>query len=301
LLGLDGTPAAHIEGYGQWTDLVSLTELGESLYNFYGYKVVGVYQDKEDIMNSPKTKAYPDDGNFNRSNTVWPGDLKFADLSGPDGTPDGLIDEYDRTNIGSPLPKFTFGFNNTFSYKNFELNVFMSGSVGNKILNYVGRGLISMESMWNNQLADAVDRAKLESINSGKQYPLINSSGGTVNDWYEDIDNVKVKNPETRIPRAIAGDPNDNNRISDRFIEDGSYLRFKNITLAYNIPKNLLRNVSIDNLRIYSNIQNMWTITRYTGFDPEVGASQTNDNVSGLDNGRYPSPRIYTFGLSITF
>jgi TonB-linked SusC/RagA family outer membrane protein len=301
LLGLDGTPAAHIEGYGQWTDLVSLTELGESLYNFYGYKVVGVYQDKEDIMNSPKTKAYPDDGNFNRSNTVWPGDLKFADLSGPDGTPDGLIDEYDRTNIGSPLPKFTFGFNNTFSYKNFELNVFMSGSVGNKILNYVGRGLISMESMWNNQLADAVDRAKLESINSGKQYPFVNSSGGTVNDWYEDIDNVKVKNPETRIPRAIAGDPNDNNRISDRFIEDGSYLRFKNITLAYNIPKNLLRNVSIDNLRIYSNIQNMWTITRYTGFDPEVGASQTNDNVSGLDNGRYPSPRIYTFGLSITF
>jgi TonB-linked SusC/RagA family outer membrane protein len=301
LLGLDGTPAAHIEGYGQWTDLVSLTEIGQSLYNFYGYKVAGIYQDKEDILNSSKTKAYPDDGNFNRSNTVWPGDIKYEDLSGPDGVPDGVIDEYDRTNIGSPLPKFTFGFNNTFSYKNFELNVFVNGAYGNKILNYVGRSLISMESMWNNQLADAVDRSKLEAISADKQYPSLNSTGSTVNAWYEDIDNVKVKNPGTDIPRAIAGDPNDNNRVSDRFIEDGSYLRFQNITLSYYIPKELLRNWSIDNLRIYSNIQNMWTITKYTGFDPEVGASQTNDNVSGLDNGRYPSPRIYTFGLSITF
>ncbi|MCG6187251.1 SusC/RagA family TonB-linked outer membrane protein [Maribellus maritimus] len=301
LLGLDGTPAAHIEGYGQWTDLVSLTEIGESLYNFYGYKVAGIYQNKEDIMNSPKTKAYPDDGNFNRSNTVWPGDIKYEDLSGPDGVPDGVIDEYDRTNIGSPLPKFTFGFNNTFSYKNFELNVFINGSYGNKILNYVGRSLISMESMWNNQLSDAVNRAKLEAVNPDKQYPSLNSTGSTVNAWYEDIDNIQVKNPDTDIPRAIAGDPNDNKRISDRFIEDGSYLRFKNITLSYYVPKKLLRNLSIDNLRVYSNIQNMWTITKYTGFDPEVGASQTNDNVSGLDNGRYPSPRIYTFGLSITF
>ncbi|QGY44073.1 SusC/RagA family TonB-linked outer membrane protein [Maribellus comscasis] len=301
LLGLDGTPAAHIEGYGQWTDLVSLTEIGESLYNFYGYKVAGIYQNKEDIMNSPKTKAYPDDGNFNRSNTVWPGDIKYEDLSGPDGVPDGVIDEYDRTNIGSPLPKFTFGFNNTFSYKNFELNVFINGSYGNKILNYVGRSLISMESMWNNQLSDAVNRAKLEAVNPDKQYPSVNSTGSTVNDWYEDIDNIQVKNPDTDIPRAIAGDPNDNNRVSDRFIEDGSYLRFKNITLSYYVPKKLLQDLSIDNLRVYSNIQNMWTITKYTGFDPEVGASQTNDNVSGLDNGRYPSPRIYTFGLSITF
>ena len=301
LLGLDGTPAAHIEGYGQWTDLVSLTEIGEPLYNFYGYKVEGVYQDKEDILNSPKSKAYPGDGNFSRANTVWPGDLKFQDLSGPDGTPDGVIDEYDRTNIGSPLPKITFGFNNTFSYKNFELNVFLSGSIGNKILNYVGRNLISMKSLWDNQLQKAVNRAKLEPVNSGIAYPYTNTYGAAISDWFMDIDNVRVKNPGTDIPRAISGDPNDNNRISDRFIEDGSYLRVKNITLAYYIPKSLLRHVGIDNMKVYSNIQNMWTITKYSGFDPEVGASQTNDNVSGLDNGRYPSPRIYTFGMNISF
>lgn len=291
LLGLQGTPAAHIEGYGQWTDLVSLTEIGDPLYNFYGYKVVGLYKDKQDILDNPKTKAFPNDGNFNRSNTVWPGDLKFADLSGPEDKPDGIVDEYDRTNIGSPLPKVTFGFNNTFRYKNFELNVFTNGSIGNKILNYVGRNLIRMESMWNNQLQEAVDRAKLEPV-----------SGTATDGWFNDINNVKVKNPDTRIPRAIAGDPNDNNRISDRYIEDGSYIRFKNITLAYYFPQDMIKKIGMTNLKVYSNIQNLWTITKYTGFDPEIGANQANDTyVFGLDNGRYPSPRIITFGLNISF
>ncbi len=301
LLGLNDTPAAHIEGYGQWTDLVSLTEIGDPLYNFYGYKVAGIYRDKEDILNSPKPKAYPDDENFKRDNTVWPGDLKFADLSGPNGAPDGIIDEYDRTDIGSPLPKFTFGFNNTLRYKSFELNLFMNGSVGNKIMNYVGRSLSGMESMWSNQLQTAVDRAKLEPINENKVYPIVNEFGTTINNWYEDIDNVRAINPGTSVPRAIAGDPNDNTRISDRYIEDGSYLRFKNITLAYYVPVSLLKKVGIQDLKIYANLQNVWTITNYTGFDPEVGASQASDNVSGLDNGRYPSPRIYTVGVNISF
>jgi len=294
LLGLTGTPAAHIEGYGQWTDLVSLTEIGDPLYNFYGYKVVVIYKDKADILTSPKPKSYPADGNFDRSNTVWPGDLKFADLSGPNGAPDGIIDEYDRTNIGSPLPKFTFGFNNVFRYKNFELNVFLNGSVGNKLLNYVGRSLSGMETMWSNQLITAIDRAKTEPVDANKTYP----AGAN---WFNDIDNLRVKNPETNIPRNIGGDPNDNMRISDRYIEDGSYVRFKNITLAYYVPKNLLSKARIDNFKVFVNVQNMWTITNYTGFDPEVGASQANDNVYGLDNGRYPSPRIVTFGLNITF
>jgi TonB-linked SusC/RagA family outer membrane protein len=294
LLGLTGTPAAHIEGYGQWTDLVSLTEIGDPLYNFYGYKVAGIYKDKEDILNSPKPKSYPADGNFNRSNTIWPGDIKFADLSGPNGTPDGIIDEYDRTNIGSPLPLFTFGFNNIFRYKNIELNVFLNGSVGNKLMNYVGRSLSGMESMWGNQLVTAIDRAKTEPIDPNKVYAT-----GTY--WFNDIDNVRVKNPGTNVPRNIGGDPNDNMRISDRYIEDGSYLRFKNITLAYYVPKSLLSKARIDVLKVFANVQNMWTITKYTGFDPEVGTSQASDNVYGLDNGRYPSPRIVTFGLNITF
>jgi len=300
LLGLDGTPAAHIEGYGQWTDLVSLTEIGQPLYTFYGYEVAGVYQDKEDILSSPVQKAFPDDGNFSRG-TVWPGDLKFADLSGPDGVPDGVIDEYDRTNIGSPLPKFTFGFNNVVRYKDFELIVFINGSYGNKIFNYVGRSLSQMNTMWSNQLTSATDRAMLEPIDPDKVYPFVNAYGTTINNWYDDIDNVRVANPGTDIPRAVAGDPNENNRMSDRYIEDGSYLRIKSISLSYYVPGNLLNRMRVDNMKVYVNLQNMWTFTKYTGLDPEVGASQTNDNVFGLDNGRYPAARIYTFGVSFTF
>jgi TonB-linked SusC/RagA family outer membrane protein len=300
LLGLNDTPAAHIEGYGQWTDLVSLTEIGQPLYTFYGYKVAGIFQDKADILSSPKQKAYPADGNFKRS-TIWPGDIKFADISGPDGKPDGVVDEFDRTNLGSPLPKFTFGFNNVVRYKDFELTVYMSGSVGNKLMNYVGRTLSDMSNMWTNQLQTAVDRAKIVPIDPDKTYPFVNSSGTTINNWYDDIDNVRVSNPGTTIPRAVSGDPNENSRISDRYIEDGSYLRMKNISLTYYIPKSIIGKMNLDNMKVYVNLQNMWTISKYTGLDPEVGASQANDNVFGLDNGRYPAARIYTFGLSITF
>jgi len=300
LLGLTGTPAAHIEGYGQWTDLVSLTEIGQPLYTFYGYQVVGIFQDKDDILNSPHQKAFPADGNFKRS-TVWPGDLKFADLSGPDGEPDGVIDEFDRTAIGSPLPKFTFGFNNTFTYAGFELSVYLNGSYGNKLMNYVGRTLTEMTSGWSNQLSTAVDRAKVEPIDPNKTYPFVNTAGTTINNWWDDIDNVQVSNPGTEVPRAVAGDPNENTRISDRYIEDGSYLRVKNLSLAYNIPGAAVRRLGVDNIKVYVNLQNMWTLTRYTGLDPEVGASQTNDNVFGLDNGRYPAARVYTFGLNFAF
>jgi TonB-dependent starch-binding outer membrane protein SusC len=121
------------------------------------------------------------------------------------------------------------------------------------------------------------------------------------NGSWDDITNIKVKNPSAKAPRGVPGDPNANMRISDRYIEDGSYLRFKSITLTYNIPKRYTDPLSISRMRVYVNLQNMWTITNYSGFDPEVGASQTSNNVYGLDNGRYPSPRIYAAGLSVTF
>lgn len=301
LLGLDGTPSAHIEGYGQWSDLVSLTEIGQPLYGFYGYVVDGMYLDKEDIKDNPKSEKYPADGNFDRSNTVWPGDLKFKDISGPNGVPDSLINSYDRTLIGSPLPEFVFGFNNTFNYKNFELNVFVSGSYGNKLLNYVGRSLSNMNSLWPNQLQIATNRAKLEPINADEEYPRVNSTGREVQNWFDDIDNVRVANPGTNIPRAISGDPNNNSRISDRYIEDGSYLRFQTISLAYNVPNRIFERIAVNSIRIYAKAQNLWTMTNYTGFDPEVGASQTGNNVYGMDNGRYPSPRVYTMGVNVSF
>jgi len=160
--------------------------------------------------------------------------------------------------------------------------------------------LSGMTSIWDNQLKKVTKRAQLEPIDPNKTYPTV-INGVTVNNWFEDITNVKVSNPNTRIPRAIYNDPNDNNRISNRYIEDGSYLRIKNIAFGYNLPATFVRKMKIDNLRIYANIQNLYTFTKYSGYDPEIGASTASANVFGLDNGRYPSPQVYTFGLSLSF
>lgn len=294
LLALNNTANAAIVGYGQWNDVVSMTTIGESLYNFYGYVTDGIYQNLEDIQNSPKPEKYPADGVFNRSQTVWVGDVKYKDLSGPDGKPDGVINEYDKTNIGSPMPDFTFGWTNTFRYKGFDLSIFINGSYGNKVYNYLKMKMTSMSDAWSNQLADVVNRARLEPVDATVVY-----TDGT--QWYDHIENVRVANPSASLPRAVIGDPNDNDRISDRYIEDGSYIRLKNIALGYTFPKKWIKTIGVENLRVYMNIQNLLTITGYDGYDPEIGVNTQNVNVYGMDFGRYPSPTTYSFGLSLTF
>lgn len=292
LLSLSDTENATLVGYGQWGDVVCVSEIGKPLYNFYGYKVEGVYKDLDDIQNSAKPAKYPSDGVFSRGNTVWVGDIKYKDVD-----ENGIIDERDRTDLGSPLPKFTFGWTNTFRYRNLDLSIFLNGSYGNKVMNYNSLTLTHMNSTWTNQLQSVVSkRARLEPID-----PTIVYADGSK--WFDHIDNVRVKNPGTKIPHTSINDPNDNDRISDRYVEDGSFLRIKNITLGYTFPKALLNKAKIENLRVYVNIQNLYTFTKYTGYDPEVGAS-TQDSTGltyGLDNGRYPSPAMYSFGLNITF
>jgi TonB-linked SusC/RagA family outer membrane protein len=291
LVALSGTTNANLVGYGQWNDVVSVSQIGQPLYNFYGYVVEGVYEDLADIQNSPVSDHYPSDGVFNPNSTVWPGDLKFKDING-----DGKIDENDRTVIGNPLPDFTFGFTNTFRYKNFDLSIFINGSVGNDVLNYTSISLTHMNSSWTNQLTTVKDRAQLVQVDPTKTY----ADGSW---WYYDVTNVKVANPDTKIPRATTADPNDNDRISSRYIEDGSYVRLKNITLGYTFPKKSLRKLHLESLRLYANLQNICTITGYSGYDPEVGASTQDSKglVYGVDYGRYPSPTVYSFGLNISF
>lgn len=304
LLSLSGTENANLVGYGQWDDVVCVSEVGQSLYNFYGYVVEGVYTDVDDLMNSPLpaqfmnkiedaegnvTYTHKEVSDFNRTNTTWVGDLKFKDLNG-----DGAIDQDDRTILGSPLPKFTFGWTNTFNYKNFDLSIFINGSYGNKVLNYNSITFSHMNSAWTNQIVDKVaDRAQLVKVDETV----------TTENWYNDVTNVKVANPDTKTPRPTVNDPNDNDRISSRYVEDASYIRLKNITLGYTFPKSFLAKTHIENLRAYVNVQNLFTITPYSGYDPEVGAS-TQDSTGltyGLDNGRYPSPTMCSFGLNITF
>lgn len=299
LVALDGTAQAAIWGYGQWGDIISKSVVGGSLFNFYGYVTDGIYKDYEDLKNSPKpTWSTPTDGKYVRSQTVYVGDIKYKDINN-----DGVIDENDRTDLGSPFPKMTFGWSNTFTYKDFDLSIFVNGTIGNKVLNYNSIALTQMKSAWSNQLTNVNNRARLEAID-----PTIDYSGGVttvgglvVYNWYDDVANVRVSNPETSMPRAIIGDPNDNDIMSDRYIEDGSYLRLKNISLGYTFPKKWISKLNLENLRIYANIQNLWTITKYEGYDPEVGASTQNVNVFGCDNGRYPSPTTYSFGINVGF
>ncbi len=298
LKSLSGSTA--LPGYGQWTDVVSRSVPGESLYNFYGYEVEGVYQSFEDILNSPVntlqqnnpiitnadgTKSWSTDPTkYNPKNTTYVGDIKYKDVNG-----DGVIDENDKTNIGSPLPKFTFGWNNTFVYKNFDLNIFINGSVGNKVGNYMKMKLTHMNSPWSNQLSDVQNRTRLQ------------PKDGVYSDyWYNDISNV-ITTGESNIPRAAINDPNDNDAWSSRYIEDGSYVRLKALTLGYTFDEKLIKKLGLTNLRLTLNATNLLTITGYDGYDPEIGVSTASNNVYGLDNGRYPSPTSVTLGVNVSF
>ena len=306
LVALQGTTSAAIIGYGQWSDVVAVSSVGRPMYDFYGYEVEGVYTSFDDILASPVNTLYAqsvvqaEDGTwqhvtdptkYSKNNTVWPGDLKFKDVNN-----DGIIDESDKTHIGSPLPKFTFGFTNTFNYKSFDLSIFINGSYGNKVMNYTSIPLTSMTSTWNNQIQEKIaDRAQLAPIDANKVY-----EDGSA--WYNDITNVYVTNPGTQTPRVALGNGYNQN-ISSRYIEDGSYIRLKNVSLGYTFPKSIIKKLYLENLRVYCNLQNVLTITGYDGYDPEIGASTTDANgyVFGLDNGRYPSPFTCTFGLNISF
>ena len=304
LTKLSGTSSAAILGVGQWNDVVSKSDVGQPLFQFYGYVTDGVYTSYEDIENSPKPVSYGGSNGYNKYNTVWVGDVKYKDISGPDGVPDGKIDENDRTYIGNPMPKYTFGWTNTFRYKDFDLTVFVNGSVGNKVYNYIRMKLDAMKSVWQNQASTVLNRSQITAIDPNKDYSngYLGHNANTVYHWYDDIDNVQVLNP-TNIPAAHLNDPNENTRVSDRYIENGSYLRIKNITLGYTFPKQWIKNLGLENVRLSCNIQNLWTITGYKGYDPEIGASTSDMNgyVYGLDNGRYPSPTVYSFGLNVTF
>ncbi len=290
-----GIKDAALDGFtgGAGNILISRTMNGMPLGEFYGYKVVGVFKDKADILNSPvqwDPTEVDADGNpvFERNGTVWPGDLKFADIDGND-----TIDVRDRTYLGSPQPKFTFGFNNTFRYKGFELEIFLVGSYGNKIYNFNkqgdGSGIADMRSAWNNQLREVTGRAKLQPVTEA------------VDGWWNDINNVQVSNMGTDIPRATNQDPNQNARVSDRYIEDGSYIRARNITLSYTIPDVVTRRIKFSQLKVYARVQNAFTITNYKGYDPEVGQDTWDPLIYGLDNGRYPSPRTYSLGVIANF
>ncbi|WP_225035116.1 SusC/RagA family TonB-linked outer membrane protein [Winogradskyella sp. SM1960] len=246
---------------------ITLTQVGQPIGLFYGYQVEGLFRTLDDINGAPIQFGRPfEDALFG---STWLGDVKYKDVSGPNGVPDGVIDGDDRTVIGDPHPDFTFGFQNSFSYKSFDLSVFMQGSYGNDIFNAIGRSLTAGNRTYTNQLPSVLD--------------------------YWSIDN-----PNAGSPRLARNDtPNIN--ISDRYIEDGSYLRIQNVTLGYTLPSRFSNDIGLSKLKVYGSIQNLHTFTNYSGYDPEVGAYNQNALLLGVDNGRYPSPRTFTLGINVEF
>lgn len=226
-----------------------LLKVGEPLGSFYGRVVDGVFQNQEEIDASAQPAAKP-------------GDFRYRDI-----VPDGVINDNDRTIIGNGYPKTFGGFNNTFTYKGIELNIFLQGSYGNDILNFGRFDLLNLNGN-NNQSREVLNR------------------------W-------TPENPSNEVPRANAGG---GQRILSTFhVEDGSYLRLKNISLSYNLPEAILEKAYLRTARIYVSAQNYVTLTRYKGYDPEVSRFGTTAISQGMDYGGYPAAKTILIGMNLTF
>ncbi|WP_111707417.1 TonB-dependent receptor [Lutibacter citreus] len=235
---------------------MSRTQAGHPLASFYGYEMIGIFQNQEEIDNYPHIAG------------TKPGDVKYKDINGAEGDPDGIIDNKDMTYIGSPFPDFTYGLNIDMKYKQFDFTAFFQGSQGNDIF-------------------DATDANLMTST-------ITNFRDKMLNRWTGD-------GTSNSIPRVTHKNQTINSLQSSRYIKDGSYLRLKNVQLGYTFPEGIVKNVN--DIHIYIAAQNLFTITNYDGLDPELGidASRNQLLAIGIDEGRYPSVRTFSLGLNINF
>jgi TonB-dependent starch-binding outer membrane protein SusC len=252
---------------GQGWDEFSRSYVGGPVGEFFGYQSLGIFQSQEQI---DELNAAAPGGIYYRAATR-PGDRYFADITG-----DGKVDAEDRTSIGSPQPKFYGGLNLDGNYKAWDFNLYFYGSFGNKILNYVESHLESFQKRG----SEGVQNVSQDYYN---------------NYWTPD-------RPSNRYARALPNDDNTLNSVpSDVWVEDGSFVKLKNITVGYTLPNTLMEKASISKLRFYVSAQNLFFITDYSGLDPEIGIQGGNATQNGVDNGTYPSSRTYTVGLNVTF
>jgi len=220
---------------------------GNPINSFYGYVTNGLFQNLDQVNNA----------SIQVPGGTAPGDVRFRDLDN-----NGVINDNDRTYIGNPTPEWSFSMNNSFNYKNFDLQIFLQGVAGNDIYN--------ANRIWQEGMAVPQNQTK------------------------KVLDRWTGEGTSNSIPRAVYSDPNKNARHSNRFVEDGSYLRIKNLTLGYTLPLSLSKKAYLQTVRLYMSCQNLYTFTKYSGFDPEVGAN-------GVDLSTYPLTRTVSFGVNVKF
>ena len=246
-----------------FTEYDYIATVGQSLGLIYGYEFDGIYQ-SSDFYITPDGKQVLKSGITNnaRYGTVKPGVVKYKDQDG-----DGVITTADRTIIGNAMPKWYGGFTNTFNYKGIDLSFMLQFNYGNDIYNATRLYATQTRSGRRNMLAEVTDR------------------------W-------SPTNASNKVPSQDGYISND---VYSRFVEDGSFLRLKNITLGYSLPHKWIRNMHVSKLRVYATAQNLFCITGYSGYDPEVNSASNNPMTPGLDWGAYPKSRVFTFGIDLQF
>ena len=243
--------------------------VGESIGHFYGYRVDRIYQTQEEV-DADNALAVSKGWSLYQSGKTSPGDIRFKDLNG-----DGHITADDREIIGNPIPKWNYGLSLNASYRNFDFSMMLQGMAGYEVVNR--NRLLMWESMTRsfNTITTVLDR------------------------W-------TPTNPSTTMPRAVAGDPNNNRRFSDRWMENGAYARLKSVTLGYQVPNSTLSKISnntISNLRIYVAGNNLLTFTKFSAWDPEFTSrnSSFNNMYRGVAESIYPQARSFMFGINVGF
>lgn len=263
-LGPDGSPIISRQATSASAP-THITQIGSEPGSYFGYQVIGVYQNQQDIDSSPVIR------NGNGTVQSKPGQLKFADING-----DGVINASDRTILGSPFPDFTYGMTNTFNYKNFDFAFTLQGVQGFEVLNMARRYY-------------------------GNYSGTYNVLRSTANGWKSEADPGDGVSPQiNRNFNSLAGS-NVVNNVTSLFVEDGSFLRIRNITVGYNLPQASLEKLKLSSARLSFTVQNAYTFTKYEGFNPEVSAQGGSTLVPGVDAGGYPLARSFMFGLNVGF
>jgi TonB-linked SusC/RagA family outer membrane protein len=232
-----------------------VTEKGSPINSFYGYQFEGVYSTHEEAEKANLVNA--------SGISYGAGDAKFKDISGPENKPDGIINDYDKTNLGSPIPEFFGSVSNTFEYNRWSLDMRVQFVYGNEVFNY--------SRYMNESMMD-----------------LSNQSKNVLKRWQYEGD-------DTNVPRALWKDPVGNSDFSSRWIEDGSYIRLKSVTLGYTIPEEFL---VFKNADFYVTATNLFTLDKYLGYDPEFSYSY-NVMRQGIDYGLMPQYRQFLFGIKL--